>query len=569
MDTPISFKSAGLESPLSVKSPRSEKRDINISSTTWTDKKVKDIIKGKIPGGISRIFSQDISGWTGLHRVCYNGSLDLAIQILNQCSSLYVDIKAGNGKTALHCASRNGKLDVVLELLNRGAKVNERDNNDETPLLAACEGNHLDIVKLLLSRNADCNISDKKNGRYPIHEACWHDRVTIVRELFKNDADIESINRYHETPIFCALYKRSNIYLLKELIGRGANINAKDNKGQSLLHRACLGNHVDIIKVLLFHQADINTTDILSNTPLHAACAYCPIDIVVQLLQRGADFEVLNKALKTPLYKACKRGRINVVLELLNQGAKYYDYTIEGVSIPSFLLTYIDRSGNTVLHQACLLRYTYLMDRILDLNGDPYSAEKIAFPYSHHDAEGLLPLDLALRCHSYDVLRLAIATVPGLSATDISRLCEYADADIYCRINSCDIRAIANLYSQEIQYISHIHLLGDSFAGKSTAMKTLEIKFEENILKTMFPTWFESPIVSIDPEERTKGVIIKKYDINNRRRVFYDYGVSSFDLIGQVTSMSYSSLVSYHKHDSIICIVYEYILIIACMTHFC
>ena len=69
-----------------------------------------------------------------------------------------------------------------------------------------------------------------------------------------------------------------NLLELQQLITEGADVNEKDNYGETLraaslapLHIASKCGHLDIVKELIQHGADVNDKDDMGWTPLHNA----------------------------------------------------------------------------------------------------------------------------------------------------------------------------------------------------------------------------------------------------------------------------------------------------------
>ncbi|XP_035696699.1 ankyrin repeat domain-containing protein 49-like [Branchiostoma floridae] len=89
--------------------------------------------------------------------------------------------------------------------------------------------------------------------------------------------------------------------LLKELLERGADINAKTHDGWQALHSACRWNHVDVASLLLQAGADINATSSGGNTPLHVAAsnANAKQALVLLLSNRYIDPSILNDSLES------------------------------------------------------------------------------------------------------------------------------------------------------------------------------------------------------------------------------------------------------------------------------
>ena len=68
------------------------------------------------------------------------------------------------GRTAFYLAVRLEHPEVAEFLIEKGAKINDRDNDDRTPLMSSLfiNDNNTKIVKLLLSHGADKSLQDKK-----------------------------------------------------------------------------------------------------------------------------------------------------------------------------------------------------------------------------------------------------------------------------------------------------------------------------------------------------------------------------------------------------------------------
>ena len=65
--------------------------------------------------------------------------------------------------------------------------------------------------------------------------------------------------------------KSGNLDYVKLAIAKGANVNAKDEKGSTALHWATYYEHTDIIRFLLMHGANPYETDNYGVTPIDVA----------------------------------------------------------------------------------------------------------------------------------------------------------------------------------------------------------------------------------------------------------------------------------------------------------
>jgi ankyrin repeat protein len=91
---------------------------------------------------------------------------------------------------------------------------------------------------------------------------------------------------------------------VQDLIKRGADVNSKNNYGQTPLHRALGNNAIEIAKLLIDAGADVEAKNNYGLTPLHLASGNNHIEMTEFLLERGADVNAKDKYGRTPLYVA-------------------------------------------------------------------------------------------------------------------------------------------------------------------------------------------------------------------------------------------------------------------------
>ena len=134
--------------------------------------------------------------------------------------------------TPIHIASQNGHLPIVEYLIEQqNVEIDIKGYNERTPLLCAFRNGHLPIVEYLISKGADVNAKDEFND-YVIHYASEKDSLPIVKSLIEQyDVDIDMKGWRERTPLHCAC-NFNNANIVKYLISKGANQNAKDTNGK-------------------------------------------------------------------------------------------------------------------------------------------------------------------------------------------------------------------------------------------------------------------------------------------------------------------------------------------------
>ena len=116
--------------------------------------------------------------------------------------------------------------------------------------------------------------------------------------------------------------KLGNLEEVEILIFDGANVDARDGRGNSALKWACTGKHLEVVKYLLDHGADFNAPNRDGETPLMAASYVGVPDLTVLLINYGADINVKDKAGRTALRWAIDNKHFEVRDILVEEGAR-------------------------------------------------------------------------------------------------------------------------------------------------------------------------------------------------------------------------------------------------------
>jgi ankyrin repeat protein len=198
----------------------------------------------------------------------------------------------------------------------------------ETPLMWATKRGHEAMVRALLtcvskvkvlplSDAGDKIISFEKTL---LHEAVIRKSEAIIKLLVGHGANLEAKDERGKTPLHWAAEMGSKTGV-RALLKAGAQIEVGDCEDYTPLNRAATHNKWDIIRLLIKKGADIKTKARDECTPLHSAVLNRAKAAVETLLQKGAEIEARDNHGCTPLSLAASNGIQDVVELLLKHGA--------------------------------------------------------------------------------------------------------------------------------------------------------------------------------------------------------------------------------------------------------
>lgn len=180
-------------------------------------------------------------------------------------------------------AVRIGNIHTVRRLISEGADVDKYDESQGNPLYWAVKSNHSNIAKVLLDNGATFFAYDSSQERH-------------VHDKFQSIKDEHCKNSLHLAA------RLGKLEAVKDLLGKGANVNAKNDTGETPLHIAATYNHTkEVVEALLGKkETNVNAQDNSKKTPLHLAAQNNNEEIVVALIKAGADVSITDKDGNTP-----------------------------------------------------------------------------------------------------------------------------------------------------------------------------------------------------------------------------------------------------------------------------
>ncbi|PHU09809.1 E3 ubiquitin-protein ligase KEG [Capsicum chinense] len=190
--------------------------------------------------------------------------------ITSLCSVL--EAQNADGQTALHLACRRGSVELVEAILEYSqANVDILDKDGDPPLVFALAAGSPECVRALITRHANVR-SKLREGLGPsvAHVCAYHGQPDCMRVgLF---------------------------ILLCELLLAGADPNAVDDEGESVLHRAVSKKYTDCAKIIL-ENGGCKSMSILNSknlTPLHLCVATWNVAVVKRWVELASIEDITN-----------------------------------------------------------------------------------------------------------------------------------------------------------------------------------------------------------------------------------------------------------------------------------
>uniref|UniRef100_W5NHP1 Uncharacterized protein n=1 Tax=Lepisosteus oculatus TaxID=7918 RepID=W5NHP1_LEPOC len=256
-----------------------------------------------------------------------------------------------NGNAALHLASKNGHFETILLLLESGASADLKNISGCTPFFLAAAGQHRSVCMLLIEWGCEIhidvfqsqgisegfyskqlkedllgyakfwssaiptimkgntsilyNIAQKTmegnsvmaslrsrciNGSTVLHTAAYFGDRNLIDVLLALQVDVNLLDYKGATP----LHRSRDAETIQFLIDRGADINRKDDDGNTPIHVVCYGEpgkdtNLDCVRLLLSHTTKPPKPNKKGLFPIHCAAIQGRTDVIKLLMQFGSD----------------------------------------------------------------------------------------------------------------------------------------------------------------------------------------------------------------------------------------------------------------------------------------
>ena len=219
------------------------------------------------------------------------------------------------GLGGLCIASMHGLQPICMKFLEQGADVDSTDLCGYTSLHYAAIHNYGSTVGLLLDHDASLDLKTTYHGRTALHWAAWHGHESVVQQLLGKGADTAARDQRGWTALHLAA-SGGHLPILRTLLETSKNVNVVDGYGATALYRAAEEGHEEATQLLLKHGAEVDIRNDYQQTALHRAADVGHLTVTRLLLEHGANYNLKDFYGFTPLYRAYDHGHDDVAVVL-------------------------------------------------------------------------------------------------------------------------------------------------------------------------------------------------------------------------------------------------------------
>ena len=280
---------------------------------------------------------------------------------------IHIDTPRGDGATGLYMAARYGKENMVKAFLKLGANPNAERMDHVTPLYVAIYLGHEEVVKVLLE-----------------------DKRTDIHHIIRND-------KHNTTTEY--LFEATHLgfhSIMKLLLDKGINVNAKNVDGVTPAHIAALKGDLVALDILRSYKADLEIADNEGITVLMAAIRGIQPKILKKLIKYGVSVRTRSNNFSSPLFLAVKCNSLECVNILLERGLRTEELINGNIVVSYPGIDTPKDNGVTPLNAASESGNIEIVKRLLKAKADPNIAENV---------HGVTPIMIASQHGHIDIVK--------------------------------------------------------------------------------------------------------------------------------------------------------------------
>lgn len=240
--------------------------------------------------GVSVSDSDPMENLTPLQGAAWFGRLEVAKELIKYGANVNMGardlLRVPPLTYAVISTYTNGSIEMVRLLLEKGANINAVDGYEGyTAIMNAVLSNRPQMVRVLLAHGASLDIKNKK-GKTVIDLARENGNLAFFKYLSSPNQFLSYTRNKNKDIIIAVIL--SDPQKIKELISQGANVNAKDNEGETILMYAAAKGWLELVDLLIKKGVDVNAKDMDGWTAEMFARAKNNLDIANKLADSGA-----------------------------------------------------------------------------------------------------------------------------------------------------------------------------------------------------------------------------------------------------------------------------------------
>ncbi|EKX43131.1 hypothetical protein GUITHDRAFT_73307 [Guillardia theta CCMP2712] len=233
------------------------------------------------------------------------------MESLDNSSANSTDTSASKRERALGkilCeAASEGDLEHIKQLVESNASVDTCDYDKRYAMhLAAAEG-HVEVVRYLISQKGNVNVKDRWGG-YPLKDAAVGGHTAVRDLLLQHGAKIDEADQQAlGQQLMCNAAAKGDLAQIKNLVAKGASVNACDYDRRSALHLAAAEGHDKVVEFLIQCGANVMCVDRWGASPLKDAVRGGHTRVQQLLFDAGACMENKIEAVKAQVRRRWRR----------------------------------------------------------------------------------------------------------------------------------------------------------------------------------------------------------------------------------------------------------------------